>query len=526
MFAALLLPMSSPAQSDVLWRRSMPQSVQSTRLDTRGHLLVFAGDGITALAPDAGEPAWRFPIRLPVSVFRPLSADHLLLGSGRTLALIDVTTGVPVWQRTDLPEIEKTAMLISRLDSVAVFQTRNGLAVIDLVTGATAWDSTALPPGTVVREFFPLRAADLLLIIAKTPASAVTLMGVALDSGIVRWVEPKLFRSDVKFQRQKSVEFAVVQPPIRLPDSTAVLYFSTEGPVRIDPRTGAVLWRSRALAGAPVPATRDGYPRSRFLDSLLVVPSEAGLVGLDLATGEARWSTAGKLPDRPRWLVVDSSGIATGSFGGNSYLAVLGLDGVRRRPTDWRLPDDVVGRVLNDSLFLGVKDELYVVPLATGVEQRLASIGFEGQETPREIDTVPGGGLLVMGRQNLVRIDRDGTVVYRRYYPAPASSFWEDMAFLAGAVGGYVMIPPSYAWSASAPDYYYIFTAKADSAGQKGFSLVALDRGDGREVGRMWFEERNPHFILAPASGTVFQVEDKTKITARRFAGFPVPGRE
>ena len=98
---ALFPPGPAPAQSDILWRRTMPQAVESTRLDAQGHLLVFSGDGVTALTPGSGEPVWRFRIHLPVAVFRHLSPDHLLLGSGRSLALLDLATGVPIWRRTE-----------------------------------------------------------------------------------------------------------------------------------------------------------------------------------------------------------------------------------------------------------------------------------------------------------------------------------------------------------------------------------------------------------------------------------------
>ncbi|MDH5284978.1 MAG: hypothetical protein OEW80_13955, partial [Gemmatimonadota bacterium] len=62
--------------------------------------------------------------------------------------------------------------------------------------------------------------------------------------------------------------------------------------------------------------------------------------------------------------------------------------------------------------------------------------------------------------------------------------------------------------------------------GQKGFSLVALDRRDGRDVGRMWFDERNPTWLLDGRSGTVFELEGKSEIIARRFPGLGVAGRE
>jgi hypothetical protein len=112
-------------------------------------------------------------------------------------------------------------------------------------------------------------------------------------------------------------------------------------------------------------------------------------------------------------------------------------------------------------------------------------------------------------------------VAYRRYYPAPGTSFWEEFSAMAGGVNA-----PSHAWSAKAQQYFYVFTTKADTAGKKGFSLVALDRRDGNELGRMWFDERNPTWLLDPVNGTVYEVEDKKEVVARRFAGLPHAGEE
>ena len=518
------LPTTSPlqAQADVIWRYTSKDPISRTMLDAKGHLLVITESGLTALDPDSGGRLWRYGTAGIPRVLRHISEDRLLVGSGRTLAALDLASGDTVWRRTDLPDLDKTWVDTDRQDSSAILQTRNGFAVLDLTTGRTAWDSTVLPEGAVVREYFRLRSVDLLMLILRTPANPVTMVGVSMDSGVVRWTDTAMFRAGVKFKRVQGVEYAVVHPPVILEDSTMVLYFSTEGPLRLDPRTGNVLWRSEALANAAVPTIRDGYPRSRVLDSLLVVPSDKRLAALDVATGRERWRTSGEFPEKPGWLLTGSDALVTGNFGtGNPYITVIGSDGVRRRPTEWRLKAGARGLLLNDTVYLTNDDLLSALPLDTGVERKLAPTGFKGDEKPLDIDSLSDGGLLLMGRQNIVRINLDGTVVYRRYYPAPGTSFWEEFSAMAGGVNA-----PGHAWSAKAQQYFYIFTTRADTAGKKGFSLVALDRRDGKELGRMWFDERNPTWLLDPVNGTVYEVEDKKEVMARRFAGLTGEGWE
>jgi outer membrane protein assembly factor BamB len=514
---ALLLEGEARAQTDVLWRRTVPSPIEFTRLDSRGHLLIVTESGITALDPDSGSQVWHFPFHRPIRVFREPSTDRLLVGGGRAMAALELESGALVWGRSDLPDLEQTSVITDRRDSIAILQSHNGFTVLDLATGVTAWDSTALPPGTIVREYFRLNSLGLLLLIAKTPSSDVTLIAVTIHTGEVRWSDTELLRNKVKFKRNAGVEYAILHPLVFLPDSTVVLYLSTDGPLRLDPRTGEVLWRSTALTGAPVPTFDDGYPRSRLLDSLLIVPSRSHLIALEIGTGKARWSATGHMPNRPNWLEVDSNAIVTGSFGGrNSFVSVLGTEGTRRRPTDWRIADDARGLLLGDTLYLSSKDQLYALPLDTGIERSLASIGFQGGESPVDIDSLADGGLVLMGRQNLARINRDGTVVYRRFYPSPAPSFWTRVSAAAASVNR-----PNYAWSAGVLDYFYIFTAKPDTTGQKGFSLVGLDRRDGRELGRMWFDKPDPGFLLDGRSGTVYELEGKSEIIARRFPGLP-----
>ena len=142
------------------------------------------------------------------------------------------------------------------------------------------------------------------------------------------------------------------------------------------------------------------------------------------------------------------------------------------------MADDAGILVLGDTLLLSNADTVYAIALETGMDRRLAPIGFQGDESPRDIDSLEEGCLLLIGRQNLARINRNGTIGYCRYHQAPEASFWEQLGAEANFVNA-----PSYTWSARLQEHYFIFTAQADTAGKKGFYLVMLGLQDGKELG-------------------------------------------
>jgi len=44
-----------------------------------------------------------------------------------------------------------------------------------------------------------------------------------------------------------------------------------------------------------------------------------------------------------------------------------------------------------------------------------------------------------------------------------------------------------------------------------------VDRRDGRELGRMWFNEKTPHYAIDNATATVYVQQGDHDIVARRF---------
>lgn len=527
------------AQSDTLWRYTAPAPIRFTQVDAAGNLVVAMESVLVALRADSGTVAWTHRVGGRPAVFRTALGAYLLVGQGHTLAALDPVTGDTVWQRADLPDLARTSVATVPDQIHALLQSRDGFVVLNLQTGATMWDSTALPAGTVVREYFRLSDDNLLVLLARTPRSDVSVLGVTLDSGRVLWRHDSLFVSAPHFKRDRGVEYlSDYQTPIIFSDTTLLLYLSTDGPMRLDPRNGAVRWRAAALAGAPVGGRSEGYPSPRLIDSLIVVATQKQIVALDSATGVVRWRTAKDLRDQPTSMVPRRAGILVGGFGRNKpFLAALDpATGNRTWPADLELKERASAYFRNDTVYLSDDGVFSSVPVATGKPTQLATIGFEGGERPARIDTVEGGGFVLSARQNLARIGSDGKVVYRRYYKAPGASFWTKLATTALIAGlnmaSYAATPPGgvapvmasnpalsarYGRATRAANFYYIFTESPDSLGQKGFSLVLLDRRDGRELGRMWFDERSPDYVLDYVTASVYVREGDTEIIARRF---------
>jgi hypothetical protein len=63
-----------------------------------------------------------------------------------------------------------------------------------------------------------------------------------------------------------------------------------------------------------------------------------------------------------------------------------------------------------------------------------------------------------------------------------------------------------------------MFTEQPDSTGQTGFSLVRLDKRDGRETGRFWSKDRKPNFSIDPFASRLFVKTDDAEIAAYAFA--------
>ena len=534
-------PAALAAQSDTLWRHSDAADVRFTRVDPAGHLLVVTDQAVTALHPDSGSVVWKYPVAGQVRLLGVDPLGHLLVGYAGVVAALDPLKGDIIWRRTDLPDLEHATFRTRAEDSTALVRTRNGIAALNLATGVTRWDSTALPPSTIVRDLFRFANHNLLLLVARTPKSEASLLALTLDSARLLWRDDSLFTANPKFERPGDVEyFKEFQYPLLLADTSLLLYVSRDGPISLDARTGRVRWRATELGGQDVPGVDQDYPELQLRDSLILVPAGKQLVALDTGTGKVRWRTTGEFRDKVSWLYSKPTPIVAGGVAREKPFlqAVDPASGAAVWPSQIELKQPAYAYYLRDTLYVASDGHFMAVPLATGVSRSLTELGFEGGDEALGMDTVEGGGFVLWNRQNIMRVGLDGHVAYRKYYKAPGASFLKKLASTVALVGlsvaSIALTPPGgfapiatsnpvlsarYAQAKAAQNHYYVFTESPppDSASRKGYSLVLVDRRDGRELGRMWFNEKTPHYAIDNATATVYVRQGDHDIVARRF---------
>ena len=150
----------------------------------------------------------------------------------------------------------------------------------------------------------------------------------------------------------------------------------------------------------------------------------------------------------------------------------------------------------------------------------------------------------MLANQNIISLNRDGTINYHVYYESPGRSFLENLAVFASETFVYQMdqecatqpdrsqsrfscgwemqntdsiLAPRFQDAPEWGNYAYLYTKVPDAVGREGFSLVRLDKRDGLEAGRVWVDERRPEYLLDEPTGRVFVKVDDKEIVAFAF---------
>ncbi len=480
---------------------------------------------------------WRYTTTEKIEFYRVTPLGDLIVGTKEEIVSLNPETGEVQWTRSDIQKLPTEGFNAIPFTPYSVVRSKDGIALLDLATGETLWDSTVVPLKKV-RGYLLVPQHDMLLVYGETPVSKRAFVAVELTTGEVRWGQDTLLQENPKLQRGHGIHsFAGHQPPLLDSDTTFILNISKDGPLRIDSRTGELLWRADLDKNPPL--LREGYAPMTYDSGVLFVAYEKGywndsekrdnkLLALNTTDGSVIWDREETFPSRviqmeltPHGLVVrgqrppgeryrrhqpfiDLVDPETGlslweqpERGGNQF--VVEEDAIF-------LPGVMVGQSTNNQLpdLAGA-----LVSLAfDGSSQVIAVIQFERtDDLPDEIEKA-GTSFFLSSGQAFASVNRAGTVAYHRYYEAPEKGLFEPS-----------YAPPPSRQAEHWANFAYVYTKQPDSSGREGFSLVKLDKRDGQEVGRVWMLKKRPDYVLDRMSGFVFIKVDDKEIIAHKFPG-------
>lgn len=460
-------------------------------------------------APPAADTVWRFAAGSDIQWPRECDAAELLVTTKNSLLALDAFNGTKLWEQTDLPSLG-WGLYLPCEGKTALSYREDKIVAFDVVSGQQRWDAAALPTFSEIRGNVIIADLDLVLLFLRTPSSDRSLAVLGLSSGARVWQRDDLFQQPPAFAAHGGVsDIADFQAFIHLGDTSLILYVSPDGPIAIDLRTGATLWKGESLAELPVPSLND-YAGMRLVDSTLIIPRDNGLVGLDARDGHVRWHNATLLPRRAsRLAALPGGGLLVRA--GADYVNVLDpATGTSRWPKPLtRRADGGAYAIVENAYYFVSHDRFMVADLATGDTTGSETLLFKDNERASRIFRL-GDGFIVLSRQNLFRVDARGGLQYQRHYSAPGTSLLQQLGGMYGTFG-----------SAAVSDRYaYFVTNEPDSAGRKGNSLLRVALDDGREAGRIWLHEKAPTYWPDGAREQVLmRVDDHTLVAIRFSAG-------
>lgn len=466
------------------------------------------------------DTAWRYSAPSKIEYLRDCADAEQLLTTKNALIALDASTGAALWQLDKLPSVGAGLSWGSCGATTGLSYRKDRIVAFDMVSGRQLWDGSALPPFQEIRGYFRSDNEDILFVFLRTASSDRSLAAVQLSTGSLRWQRDDLFAQSPKFAGTAGVSDIVeYQTLIADTDTTLIVYMSPDGPMRLDMRTGATLWRAEALAGRRVPSTTE-HAAMVLVDSVLVIPRDKGLLGIDASDGRVLWEAPSLFPVKATRMLARPYGLVVRA--GRAYLTLLDpATGESRWPTPLTVETDGVAyTVAEDRYYVVSKDRLLVAALTTGDTLGLATLAFGGGEHAERLFWIDGG-LMVAARQNLSVIDADGNQAYHRYFKAPGASFFEKVSGVLG--GSFGVFSARFGTATFRSEYAYFLTEDPDATGRTGYSVVRVALEDGQEAGRLWFRERAPAYRPDTARDQLLYQENDKTLVALRFPTSPVP---
>jgi outer membrane protein assembly factor BamB len=528
--AGVLVPVGARVKVETAWPVVTAEgTILAWRADTMvlakkdGGDTVRIGSGrINKLRVIESPPLWRYTAagdinyyafpNLPRRRDAPLTDDpyriELLVASQTALVGIDPGTGTPLWTREDLPDVKGIEIDIVGATGYAVITRGDTMTILDLGTGETRWDTRKLSLLTTRGWLYFPEQDSTILMLGGTAAGPATVMAVDVATGKLRWRQDSLFTVEPKVFGSGGVFYLFGnQPPFADTDTSLVLYISSEGPLRLHAKTGAVLWRGTALRGAKVPTLSDGWASILQRRGTLFVPSGDSLVALRASDGQPVWTPPRRLKSRVLRMESTKSGLL---LRGEKWLDLVDPASGRsvwKQAVQLKNATRIVLR--GDTTFVVSDNKVLAIGNSDGTARTLATVQFDEGEIPYGFG-VWKEGFILYSWHNLTLVDRLGVAKYHKLYLSPKESFGEG---LRSGMGGTTMRPTTR-WAGG---NIFFFTGATDPRGREGFSIVKVEPGDGHEAARIWFDKRAPSYTLQAVSSRAYYQRDARTIEAMPF---------
>ena len=492
---------SAPAQTPPVWTQKLPADVEAFAFAPTGAVVVQTKAGLFAVEPESGTRLWSRP-------------------DVRSYALV---AGTPF----------------------AIFTTAAGQSVAGIESGQDRWSLSSLGFSSIKGQVH-LPAAGLMLVYGVTPKSAHTLVACKYLSGETVWTQTSLFSAPAVAAKASKVEYHTW---VLDTETTVVLDPSHDGLLRLDLKTGELLWRIPESAldskGSALEMISTGRVALGFYDWGKKV------LGIDLDSGTVLWTRKEKFPrpvlqtaPTPSGLLVRGAFELTSQGSKVSWHPYLALIDPMTGATKWMVEKEAYGGrssflLEGDTLTVAAEDAVASYDAASGAALNSVKMtAFSGGESPQWLERSEDGGLIVSSPQNLRKFEASGALVHSTYLKAPGAGFLAKFGMFAlGAALAGLTGYPGYGYSTldvavdyararfkattSARRYMYVFTEEPGSESAR-FALVRLDKDTGKDTGRLRFNERAPSFRLDWPTGFVV-VEHEGVLAGYRFP--PQPDR-
>ncbi|HET7790815.1 MAG TPA: PQQ-binding-like beta-propeller repeat protein [Gemmatimonadales bacterium] len=472
----------------------------------------------------------------PVWVYTaPSSVNYLYLTPLATLvvatddALIGLdSTGAVAWTRPTKERLQRTDFESIPGTRLGVMWRATGFDVFDLQTGVTRWNSDSLDLGGGP-DYLAVPEGGFMLVYGRPRRGPPALAAVDLDSGTRRWTLDRPF--DVVPVHFDWTNYAWDS------DTTFILYLSDDGPLRVDARSGHVLWSADSLRGKTAPYLTDGYPPILVDSGVAYVAVERRLEAIRTADGTLLWRHPPKVDGDPRQVARVPEGLLVRSgnplrVNGAAFGSVELLDaatGERR----WAKPYGADGGmtplfVRDGRAYFATGKALVSLELSDGTPTDLAPVAFRGHEHPWLVEP-RGADYLLLGGQNLMLVDEHGAERYHVFHAAPSPSTLAKVATVVAVVAiaaaevasrpayyypagpGLPIGPKTHTRAAENPDFVYQLATLADSTGHSRPCYLKLNKNSGSVEGAACFGDKNPEMRIDQRGGVLFvKTGDKT----------------